>query len=78
MELESIRILLQKLLEENPKILKEVLADHQKNHGKLERPQTIRLTPELKERIQKLNPKKRGQAAVIRRALEIGLSQLEE
>ena len=81
MDKESMRLLLKTVLQENPEILNEIVNERDGRDGeieKLEKPQTVRLTTKLRERIEKLCPDKRGQAKIIRQALNIGLTQLEK
>jgi len=80
MDKKSIRLLLENVLQDNPEILNEILKKHQKDNvptEKLGKPFAIRLSKEMRERIDALCIGSREQAKVIREALEIGLTQLE-
>ncbi|EDN70385.1 hypothetical protein BGP_2426 [Beggiatoa sp. PS] len=77
---ESIRLLVQNVLQDNPEILNEFLKKHQKDNvptEKLDKPFTIRLSKEMRERIDTLSAGSKKQSKVIREALDIGLTQMD-
>ena len=78
MDQKSVLSLVENVLQNNPEVLSEVLAKFKvEPQDKLDKPQTIRLTASLRARVEKLAGEKRKEAAVIRKALEIGLTELE-
>jgi len=90
MDIESSRLLLKNVIEEHPELLNEVVEQNgqiAKPREKME-PQVIRMPISMKTRIDAIArhlvfvgefTKKRGaQAQVIRDALEIGLTQIEQ
>lgn len=80
MDKESIRLLLENVIAQNPDILREILKKHgdDKPVEKLGEPFTIRLSVETRERIDKLCVGSLKKSKVIREALEIGLAELEK
>ncbi len=80
MNIKSSRLLLEDVIAEHPQLLNELVERNRPSKSK-ERmePQVIRMPPNLKVRIDVLVEKcERKQADIIRDALEIGVSRMEE
>ncbi len=80
MDIKSIRILLENVVAEYPELLNELMGENQrlKLKEKMET-QTVRMPLELKARITVLMERQgKKQSDIIRDALEIGVSRMEE